>query len=112
MSRRSLLPLFAVVSAFFAPELKAQEHAHAPAGDARLGTVHFRTSCAPAAAPQFDRGIALLHSFEFAAAIREFEGVLKSDSTCAMAWWGIARSRWGNPMVPNIRPPAEKGRAP
>ncbi len=106
MSRRSLLPLFAVVSAFFAPELKAQEHAHAPAGDARLGTVHFRTSCAPAAAPQFDRGIALLHSFEFAAAIREFEGVLKSDSTCAMAWWGIARSRWGNPMVPNIRPPA------
>jgi hypothetical protein len=63
-------------------------------------------------APTFDRAIALLHSFEFGTAIRTFEEVVAADSTCAMAWWGIALSRWTNPMVPNIRPPAllERGR--
>ena len=104
MSRRSLLPLVSVVVSLFASKLMAQVHDHAAGAPDRLGTVHFETSCAAAVAPQYDRGIAQLHSFEFAAAIREFEAVLSADSTCAMAWWGIARSRWGNPMVPNIRP--------
>lgn len=81
----------------------AQGHVHP---SERLGTVHFPTSCAPAVAPRFDRAIALLHSFEFRAAIRGFEDVLASDSSCAMAWWGIALSRWLNPMTPNIRPAA------
>ena len=78
----------------------------------KLGTVHFPTSCAPAVTPQFDRAVALLHSFEFGASIRTFDEVLATDSTCAMAWWGIALSRWTNPMVPNVRPPAlvERGR--
>ena len=106
MLRRSSLAPILACTALFAFPLAAQDHGHAAQAANRLGTVHFETSCAPAAAPGFDRGIAQLHSFEFAAAIREFEGVLKADSTCAMAWWGIARSRWGNPMVPNIRPPA------
>lgn len=90
--------------------LAAQEHAH-PATP-RLGTVHFTSSCAPSVASEFDRGIALLHSFEFGASTKAFEGVLASDSTCAMAWWAIALNRWGNPMVPNIRPAAalERGR--
>ena len=83
---------------------------HAPAACAQgastpqLGTVHFATSCSPSVAPQFDRAVALLHSFEFGASIREFSGVLATDSTCAMAYWGIALSRWTNPMVPGARP--------
>ena len=72
----------------------------------RVGTVHLPTSCAPTVTPQFDRAVALLHSFEFGASIRGFDSVLATDSTCAMAWWGIALSRWTNPMVPNIRPTA------
>jgi proline-specific peptidase len=75
----------------------AQEHAHAPLSE-QLGTVHFATSCSPAVAPTFDRAIALLHSFEFGASIRTFNQVLDADSTCAMAHWGIALSRWSNPM--------------
>jgi len=100
-----------LASPITAHRLAAQDHAH-PQQGGRLGTVHFRTSCQPAVAPQFDRAIALLHSFEFGGAIRGFEAVLAADSTCAMAWWGIALSRWTNPMVPNIRPPAllERGR--
>src|SRR4051812_33883370 len=88
----------------------AQEHQH-PAGE-KLGTVHFQTSCAPAAGEQFDRAIALLHSFEFGGAIRGFNAVLAADSNCAMARWGIALARWGNPMVTNQRSAAalEPGR--
>ena len=78
----------------------SQEHAHP--GE-KLGSVHFETSCAPSVAPQFDRGVALIHSFEFGQSIRAFESVLAADSTCAMAWWGLALSRWSNPMAPGNR---------
>jgi hypothetical protein len=104
MSRHLLFSLAAAVQAVVAPGLSAQEHAH-PTAD-KLGTVHFQTSCATSVAPRFDRGVALLHSFEFASSMREFHDVLAADSTCAMAWWGIALARWSNPMAPSIRPPA------
>lgn len=85
----------------------AQGHVHpAPGGGDGLGTVHFATSCAPAVAPRFDRAVALLHSFEFGAAIRAFDAVLAADSACAMAHWGIALSRWTNPMSAGVRAPA------
>lgn len=79
----------------------AQSHAH-PA-DGQFGSVHFATSCKPAVAPAFDRAVALLHSFEFGASIRAFGDVIAADSTCAMAYWGMALSRWTNPMAANIR---------
>lgn len=72
-----------------------------------LGTVHFATSCSPAVAPQFDRAVALLHSFEFGESIRAFNEVLAADSTCAMAHWGIALSRWSNPMAQGNRSVAQ-----
>jgi hypothetical protein len=84
----------------------AQEHAH-PAPAENLGTVHFQTSCSPAVAPRFDRAVALLHSFEFGASIKAFGDVLAADSSCAMAQWGIALSRWSNPMAAGGRAPAQ-----
>src|SRR5688500_6504922 len=79
------------------------QHDHpAPAGG--LGAVHFETSCAPATRQEFDRGIALLHSFWFSAAIQSFNTVLKGDSRCVMAHWGIAMSWWGNPFA-GVRSP-------
>jgi hypothetical protein len=90
----------------------AQAHDHSSSTPEKLGTVHFSTSCAPAVAPQFDRAVTLLHSFEFGAAIRGFNDVIAADSTCAMAQWGIALSRWSNPMTAGLRSPAslERGR--
>jgi hypothetical protein len=76
----------------------AQEHQHAGTPPERLGTVHFETSCAPAVRGDFDRAVALLHSFWFSAAIDGFTGVLAKDPGCAMAHWGIALSRWSNPF--------------
>ncbi len=82
----------------------AQEHPHLAGPSAeQLGTVHFATSCSPNVTPQFDRAVALLHSFEFGASIRAFNEVLAADSTCAMAHWGIALSRWSNPMAAGNR---------
>ena len=93
----------AVLLTLSAPVAISQDHPH-PQGE-RLGTVRFATTCSPAVAPQFERGIALLHSFEFGASIRAFNDVLAADSTCAMAHWGIAISRWGNPMAAGNRSP-------
>jgi tetratricopeptide (TPR) repeat protein len=81
--------------AFAAPQPEQHDHG-APAG--RLGTVHFATSCAPAVQQEFDRGIALLHSFWFSAAIESFSTVLAGDSRCVMAHWGSAMSWWSNPF--------------
>ena len=102
--RRIITVCVLPVCALFTASLSAQQHQHPSGGPEKLGTVHFQTSCAARVAPIFDRGVALLHSFEFGASSAAFEQVLASDSACAMAWWGIALSRWLNPMTPNIRP--------
>jgi len=80
---------------------------HTHPGAAQLGAVHFQTSCDARVSPSFDRAVALLHSFEFGASIRAFNDVLAADSTCAMAHWGIALSRWTNPVAPGTRRPAQ-----
>jgi hypothetical protein len=73
------------------------QHDHG-AATGQLGTVHFATSCKPSVAKTFDRGVALLHSFWFSAAIDAFNQVLKEDPQCAIAHWGIAMSWWSNPF--------------
>jgi tetratricopeptide (TPR) repeat protein len=78
----------------------AQEHQHGP--DEKLGTVHFSTSCNGAAQNEIDRAVALLHSFQFSRAINTFEAALGKDDACAIAYWGIALSDWGNPFAPGI----------
>src|SRR5258705_11278082 len=97
----------AVLLAFSGYAASAQAHSHTDAASEKLGTVHFATSCSPAVAPTFDRAVALLHSFEFGASIRGFNDVLAADSTCAMAYWGIALSRWTNPMAAGNRSVAQ-----
>jgi hypothetical protein len=76
-----------------------QEHDHSSPAPERLGTVHFATSCHAAAAPQFDRAVALLHSFSFGASIDAFHATLRTDPSCAVAYWGIALASWGNPFA-------------
>jgi hypothetical protein len=78
----------------------AQEHQHGT-GE-KLGAVHFATSCNGAAPNDINRAVALLHSFQFSRAIDDFKVVLGKDATCAIAYWGIALSDWGNPFAPGI----------
>ena len=64
-------------------------------GDLRAaGKVDFPISCAPAAQPEFMRGVALLHSFFYEEALRVFTSVAEQDPKCAMAQWGIAMTWW------------------
>lgn len=108
---RTIVRVLASIPLLAAP-LSAQAHVMPQGSAERLGSVHFATSCAASTAPEFDHAVALLHSFEFGAAISGFTRVLDADSTCAMARWGIALSRWGNPMSIGNRTPAslEEGR--
>jgi tetratricopeptide (TPR) repeat protein len=77
---------------------------HPSSADQEIGTVHFATSCSTTAQPVFNRAVALLHSFAFAAATEQFNAVLGADPRCAMAWWGLALSAWGNPFAAGIKP--------
>jgi hypothetical protein len=45
--------------------VSAQEHEQAAGAGEKLGEVHFSTSCNKAAQKEFDRAVALLHSFQF-----------------------------------------------
>lgn len=79
----------------------AQEHQHGTAR--KLGTVHFATSCNAGAQKEFNRAVALLHSFQFSHAIEGFNAVLGQDPTCGIAYWGIALSNWSNPFAPGMK---------
>jgi tetratricopeptide (TPR) repeat protein len=72
---------------------------HTGSASSGVGTVSFETSCAPAVKDAFNRATAELHSFWFPEARAGFEGVLKTDPACAMAYWGIALTQWGNPFA-------------
>lgn len=88
-----------------APVLAQHQHEHAGKAPERLGTVAFATTCAPAIAADFNRAVALLHSFWFGAATDAFTAVATADPGCAMAQWGLAMSYWGNPFA-SYRSPA------
>ena len=100
-------PRAVLVWLLLAVSVSAQQHEHGSTAAEKLGTVHFATSCSAAAQPQFNRAVALLHSFEFAhARSRASPRRSKTDPSCAMAEWGIALSRWSNPFAVGLRPPA------
>jgi Tfp pilus assembly protein PilF len=87
------------------PSVSAQEtHVHNPSE--KLGKVSFPISCRPAVKERFNRGVALLHSFAYAAAEDAFRGVSESDPHCAMAHWGTAMAHFYQLWDPPIWPAA------
>ena len=74
----------------------------------KVGTVSFPTSCAPAVQADFDRAVAMLHSFWFPASTKALNAVAQGDPACGMAHWGIAMNALGNPFG---WPPSPKGLA-
>jgi len=75
---------------------QAPQHPHTPteraAGVKRLGAVSFPVSCAPSVQADFNRAVALLHSFQYEIAEEAFAEVAQKDPQCAMAYWGRALS--------------------
>ncbi|WP_158942993.1 hypothetical protein [Granulicella sp. S190] len=90
---------------FIVPLSSAQER-HDHGIPEKLGKVSFPISCAPSVQQQFNSGVALLHSFAYAAAEQTFQAVAKADPQCGMAHWGVAMTYFHQVWSPNLPPPA------
>jgi tetratricopeptide (TPR) repeat protein len=70
----------------------------------QFGTVHFPVSCKPGVQAQFERAVAMVHSFFYPETVKAFEAIITTDPDCAMAYWGLAISQRPNPLVPPWAP--------
>lgn len=75
------------------------------------GPVHFPISCTAPAQQEFNRALALLHSFEYGAARSAFTTVADRDPACAMASWGVAMTSWHQLWSPPTTTQVEAGAA-
>jgi tetratricopeptide (TPR) repeat protein len=85
-----------------------ESHSHPP--PEKLGTVAFSTSCAPIVEHDFERAVALLHSFAYTASENAFREIVLADPNCAMAHWGIAMSLYHQLWSPPEPADVLKGR--
>src|SRR5712691_6957433 len=88
---------FFALTVFADPAVTDDDQSHPHHEDlaaAQLGTVAFPISCAPSVKKAFERGVALLHSFWYEEAEKEFQQIATEDPNCAMAHWGVAMSLW------------------
>ena len=85
---------------------------HQHAAPEKLGSVSFPISCAAKVQSNFNRALALLHSFTYAPALDAFAEVARQDPGCAMAHWGAAMTYY-HPLWPAPLPgdASAKGRA-
>src|SRR5512138_109054 len=85
-------------------------HQHQHDSGERLGKVSFPVSCANVQA-QFNRAVALLHSFWYEEAEKAFSEIASKEPGCAMAYWGIAISNYHPVWAPPTPTELGKGRA-
>ena len=95
------------------PAMPGMEHHHSHAeSPEKLGRVSFPTSCAAGSQAGMERGVALLHSFGYTEAQRQFEEIVKNDPGCAMAHWGVAMTQykelWSRPDASELKVGAEE----
>jgi tetratricopeptide (TPR) repeat protein len=69
-------------------------HHHEDLTEAQVGIVHFPSSCLAAEQKPVERGVAMLHSFWYEEAEKQFQQIEKDDPQCAIAHWGLAMSLW------------------
>ncbi len=98
--------MFSVVAA----GVRGHDESHMPQGTPpeKLGEVNFPVSCNVDAQKEFNRGMALFHSFWFDPAKKSFSRVLEYDPGCGMAYWGMAIMSMGNPLAWPANPVAMK----
>ena len=104
---RDRFAMFIAVAALLASKLAGAQEDHHRTAPEMLGTVEFATSCSSAVQPQFNRAVALMHSFQFGAAIDGFHTILATEPSCSNAYWGIALSSWGNPFSAGLKSPTQ-----
>ena len=93
-----------LILAFLIPALSATQDEHHHPAPEKLGSVSFPTTCKPATQREFDRAVALLHSFAYDPAEAAFRRVATLDPQCAMAHWGIAMTHFHQLWEPKLPP--------
>jgi hypothetical protein len=93
------LPIAALVLAILSFSAAAHDDGVKAGRTEGLGRVLFKTSCTPEAQKQFERALAMLHSFYFPETVKAFNETAKTDPNCAIAYWGLAVSNRPNPLV-------------
>src|SRR3954447_12938807 len=99
-TRRLVMRAFRIARVFISSALGAlliQGVAHAD--EERLGEVSLTISCSPGAQQQFNRAVAMQHSFFFPETVKAFTVIAEKEASCAMAYWGLAISQRPNPLV-------------
>ena len=107
MNSVKLFVLLTVLMFVFPPIGIAQEKV-----TEQLGKVNFPTSCDPKVQAQFERGVAMLHSYWFTEGGKVFDGIAKQDPSCVMAYWGYAVNLLGNTLStpPSLKTCKRRGR--
>ena len=87
--------------------------AHDDAGPSgKLGRISaFPTSCNPAVQPEFERAVAMLHSFWYGLAETTFADILAKDPGCTVTAWGYAAILMSNPLAGAGASPAGAAKA-
>jgi tetratricopeptide (TPR) repeat protein len=100
MLHRSLVVVLSLAAVAAGGSASAQQSmpAHDAGHEPSLGSVDFQNSCAPAVQAEFQRGVAMLHSYWFGYAGKTFRSVLEKDPGCAIAYWGLALDLLGNSL--------------
>ena len=110
--RRTVAGSLLILAVLISPLLA--QHQHEMAGG-NYGAVRFRTSCSAAVQPDFERTVAMLHSFVYERANAAFTDIARRDPRCAMAWWGVAMTQyhglWEQIWLAEGRAAVEKARA-
>jgi hypothetical protein len=88
------LPTLLCVIALSVCAVWADEGHHHALTEKEVGSVHFANSCSKAVQTDFQRAVALLHSFQYEQTRAAFADISKQDPQCAMAQWGVAMSHY------------------
>jgi tetratricopeptide (TPR) repeat protein len=79
---KAAILLFGALFLLFASRLSAAPD--------HLGEVNFPSTCSPGVQPTIEKGVALLHSFQYEESEQTFAEASTHDRKCAMAHWGKA----------------------
>jgi len=99
--------LLSLASLLFSCPLLAQEEHHHTEPLEKIDRVSFPITGDHSVQKEFERGLALLHSFWYEEAQKSFEEVLDQDPHCAIAYWGqamsIYRPLWNRPSASDLQ---------
>jgi tetratricopeptide (TPR) repeat protein len=83
-----------LVPIFLAVDFRANGLPQQASSAGQLGKVDFPSSCAVEVQASLEKGLALLHSFQYTESEKTFAGAATRDPKCAIAHWGMAMATY------------------